>query len=152
MNDLPISPVVPYLTVADAKSAIRFYIDAFGAREVEHQDTPDGKRVIHSRLVIQGGVVMLCDDFPEMNGGKSHTALALGGTPVMIALMVDDADAVWDRATRAGAKVVMPLADQFWGDRFGILEDPAGNRWSLSTQKRKPTEAELREGAQKHFG
>jgi PhnB protein len=152
MNDLPISPVVPYLTVADAKSAIRFYMEAFGAREVEHQETPDGKSVIHSRLVIHGGVIMLCDDFPEKNGGKSHTARALGGTPVMIALTVPDADAVWDRATRAGAKVVMPLEDQFWGDRFGILEDPAGNRWSLSTPKRKPTEAELRAGAQKHFG
>jgi PhnB protein len=152
MTEAPICRVVPYLTAADAKKAIRFYVEAFDAHEVNRQDTPDGKSVIHAELSLFGSTVMVSDDFVEMNAGKARTAKALGGTPVMIALLVPDADVVWARATRAGAKVVMPLADQFWGDRFGMLEDPEGIRWSVSTPVRKATDKELRAGAEKHFG
>jgi PhnB protein len=152
MNELPRSNVVPYLTVEDAKGIISFYAKAFGAREVMRQETPDGTKILHAALVINDGLVMLSDDFPEMNGCKARTAKALGGTPIMVALTVPDADATWEKATGAGAKVVMPLADQFWGDRFGILEDPAGIRWSLSTPKTKVTAEELRAGAEKTFG
>jgi PhnB protein len=152
MTEAQTSRVVPYLTAADAKKAIRFYVEAFGAREVNRQDTPDGKSVIHAELALHGGTLMVSDDFPDMNGGKPRTAKALGGTPVTISLIVANADAVWAQATRAGAKVVMPLADQFWGDRFGMLEDPEGIRWSVSMPVRKASDNELRAGAEKHFG
>jgi PhnB protein len=147
-----LSPVVPYLTVDDARAAIRFYTEAFAAHVERRQDTPDGSKVIHAQLAVQGGTVMLSDDFPEVKGGKKSSPRALGGSPVMIALQVADADGVFAAATRAGATVVMPLADQFWGDRFGVLEDPFGHRWSISTPKRTPTEAELLAGAKAHFG
>jgi PhnB protein len=149
-NTIPNTNLVPYLTVSDAKSVIAFYVDAFGAKEVNRQATPDG-RILHAALAVNGGMLMLSDDYPEKNGGKSSTARALGGSPVMISLAVEDADAVWAKAVSAGARIVMPLADQFWGDRFGIVEDPAGLRWSISTSKRKPSEEELRAGAAK-FG
>ena len=126
-----LSPVVPYLTIDDAQAAIRFYAEAFGARVERRQDTPDGK-VIHAQLALQGGTVMLSDDFPKNTQGRKSSPRALGGTPVMIALQVEDADGVFAAAIRAGATVVMPLADQFWGDRFGRLTDPFGNDWSLA--------------------
>lgn len=136
------SPVAPYLTVDDAKGAIDFYLRAFGARELGRQATPDG-RILHAALQLNGGLVMLCDDFPEMSEGRRSSPPALGGTAVAIHLTLPDVDATWKRAVEAGAKVVMPLADAFWGDRFGVLEDPFGHRWSLSTPQREVSEEEM---------
>ena len=97
----------------------------------------DGKRVMHATLLLNGGVVMLADEFPEFSGGKPSNPAALGGTGVTIQLELKDADAAWKQAVEAGAQVVMPLADQFWGDRYGILADPFGHRWALFTHKPK---------------
>ncbi|AKF03189.1 VOC family protein [Sandaracinus amylolyticus] len=146
-------PLSPYLTVDDAKAAIEFYVRAFGATELGRQATPDGSKLIHAALVLpNGGHVMLSDDFPEMNGGASKTPKALGGTPVAIHLDLPDVKATWARAVEAGAQVKMPLALQFWGDEFGVLEDPFGHRWSLATRAKVATKDELDAGAQKHFG
>jgi PhnB protein len=147
----PPPPLSPYLTVPDARGAIAFYERAFGAQVAQRQETPDGKRIIHAALVVNGGWLMLSDDFPEMSGGRSRTPAAFGGTSVTIHLDLADVDAVWARAVEAGAKVVMPLADQFWGDRYGILEDPAGHRWSLATRGKPVSAADLAAGAEKHF-
>ena len=92
---------------------------------------PDGK-LVHAALRINGFLVMLNDDFPEMCGGKSMTPKSLGGTPVTIHLHVTDVDAAFQRALDAGATVVMPLEDQFWGDRYGVVADPFGHQWSLA--------------------
>jgi PhnB protein len=143
--------LLPYLTVDDARAAIAFYERAFGARLLRRQATPDEKKLIHAALALNGSVLMLSDDFPEKTGGRSRTPRALAGSPVTLHLTLPDVDAVWKRALEAGATVVMPLADQFWGDRYGVLEDPSGHRWSLSTPKREATEDDLREGAARHF-
>lgn len=139
-------PVTPYLVVRDAKAAIAFYEKAFGAVKLYRLDAPDG-RVLHATLGINGASVFLCDDFPEYCGGAKGTPEALGGSPVSIHLHVTDADAVFERAVAAGAAVTMPLADQFWGDRFGKLRDPFGHQWSIGATLRPVSEDEMRRAA-----
>jgi len=148
----PPPPLAPYLTVDDAKAAIDFYARAFGAVELSRQPTPDGTKLIHAALSFNGGLLMLCDDFPELAGGVRRSAKALGGTPVTLHLDLPDVDRVWKSAVDAGATVTMPLADMFWGDRYGKLRDPFGHEWSLATRKHQASQAELDAGAQKHFG
>ncbi|WIM85971.1 VOC family protein [Candidatus Mycobacterium wuenschmannii] len=120
----------PHLTVGDAAAAIDFYVKAFGAEELVRLPRPDGK-IVHASVRINGFMVMLNDDFPEMADGKSLTPVALGGTPVGIHLTVTDVDTWFQRALDAGATVVVPLEEQFWGDRYGMVADPFGHHWSL---------------------
>ena len=144
--------VVPHLTVDDASAAIDFYKRAFGATEIARHATPDGKKLMHAAVLINGAPVMLNDDFPEYCNGKSRTPRAFGGSPAVIHLNVPDVDAAWQRAVKAGAEVVMPLADQFWGDRYGSLRDPHGHEWSMSSTKSKPlSQEEIMKGAEKAF-
>jgi len=96
--------------------------------------------------------VMMSDDFPEFNEGKSSTPEALGGSPVTIHLNLPDVDTVWQQAVDAGATVTMPLADQFWGDRYGQIVDPFGHRWSLSTHLRDMTPEQMDAAMQQHGG
>jgi PhnB protein len=135
--------VFPHLVVDDAAAAIDFYVEAFGAEELGRVPGPDGKRLFHAALKLNGSTVMLNDDFPEMNDGKSSTPTALGGTPVTIHLVVTDVDAKFQRAVDAGATVVMPLDDQFWGDRYGMLRDPFGHQWSLGQPVREVSQEEI---------
>ena len=100
-----------------------------------------------SDLTVHGGNLMLCDDFSAQMGGKSETPEALGGSPVTFHIHVDNADEAWDKAVKAGAEITMPLADQFWGDRYGQLRDPFGHKWSIGHTKATPTQAELEKGA-----
>ena len=120
------------LTVDDAAKAIEFYKQAFGAEESARLPGPDG-RLMHAAIRIGDSQVMLVDEMPEWGalGPKS-----LKGSPVTIHLYVDDVDAFVARAVSAGAKVTMPVADQFWGDRYGKLEDPFGHHWSVATHVR----------------
>lgn len=126
----------PHLVVDDAAAAIDFYGKAFGAEELGRVPRPDGK-LVHAALRINGSLVMLNDDFPEMCGGKSMTPTSLGGTPVTIHLTVTDVDAKFQRAVDAGATVVAPLDDQFWGDRYGVVADPFGHQWSMGRPVRE---------------
>jgi PhnB protein len=126
----------PHLVVDDAAAAIDFYVKAFGATEYGRVPHPDG-RLVHAALDINGSMVMLNDDFPDFNGGKPSTPTALGGTPVTIHLQVPDVEAAFARAVDAGAVVVAPLEDQFWGDRYGIVRDPFGHQWSLGQPVRE---------------
>jgi PhnB protein len=135
--------VSPYLTVSDADAAIDFYRRAFGAVELSRMPGPDGKKLMHAAVTINGGLVMMSDDFPEFADGRSSTPEALGGSPVTIHLNLADVDAAWQRAVDAGATVTMPLEDQFWGDRYGQLTDPFGHRWSLATHQRDLTPEEI---------
>jgi PhnB protein len=133
-NQGPTSGVAAHLTIRDGRGdeAVRFYQDAFGAKEETRHLADDGKRLMHSHLSMNGGSLMLNDDFPEFRGGTP--AAAPGG--LTLHLQVPDADAVWDSAVAAGATVKMPLDDQFWGDRYGQLEDPFGFSWSIGGPKK----------------
>ena len=132
MADEPYSRVSPYLTIRNGQGqeAVGFYQRAFEAREVYRHLAEDGRRLMHSHLKINGESVMLSDDFPEFTGREAdHPA------GVTIHLEVDDADAWWHRATAVeGFAVEMPIADQFWGDRYGRLRDPFGHSWSIASK------------------
>ena len=123
--------VVPYLTIRDGKGseAAAFYAKAFGAEEMRRMRADDGQRLLHCQLKINGEDLFFSDAFPEFMGGGEVPAPA----GVTIHLEVDDADAWWERATAAGCEVKMPLADQFWGDRYGQLRDPFGHSWSIAS-------------------
>lgn len=123
--------LVPHLVVDDAAAALDFYVKAFGAEEMVRLPGPGGK-LIHACMQLNGSMVFLNDDFPEFNDGKSTTPPALGGTPVTIHLHGEDVDGRFQRAIDAGATVVNPLEDQFWGDRYGVVRDPFGHHWSLA--------------------
>ena len=119
----------PHIVCADCAGAIEFYKTAFGATEEMRLPAPNGK-LMHAAMRFGDSMLLLMDETPEW-GAKGPTLI--GGTPVTIHMIVDDVDAVFARAVDAGAKVVMPVADQFWGDRYGVLEDPFGHSWSLAT-------------------
>ena len=121
--------VTPALHMDGAGAAIDFYKEMFGATERMRMPDPSGK-VAHAELQIGGSVIMLSDEFPEMNvrGPK-----AIGGTPVTLNVYVEDVDAVFARAVEAGATALRPVEDQFYGDRSGQLEDPFGHRWNVAT-------------------
>lgn len=124
--------VAPYLCVDGAADAIDFYTRAFGARELARQAAPEGNKLLHAMLALNGGVIMLSDDFPEWHDGRRGDPKALGGSPVTIHLTLANVDEAWDRAVAAGAEITMPLETQFWGERYGQLRDPFGHNWSLS--------------------
>jgi PhnB protein len=142
---IEVQPAVsPHLVVDDAAAAIDFYVKAFDAVELGRVPGPDGK-LIHAALSVNGATVLLNDDFPEMSGGKSMTPKSLGGTPVTIHLTVTDVDTKFQRALDAGATVVAPLDDQFWGDRYGVVSDPFGHHWSLGQPVREVSIDEISE-------
>ncbi len=145
------SGLTPHIAVSNAAAAIDFYKAAFGAQEETRHQAPNSDKIMHASLKINGGTLMLSDDFSETMGGKCQTPEALGGSPVTFHLHVTDADAVWGRALTAGAEVVMPLADQFWGDRYGQLKDPFGHKWSIGQPIVKKTDAEIEEAAKAAF-
>ncbi|MEN3275242.1 MAG: PhnB protein [Massilia sp.] len=131
--------ITPHLVCANCHEAIELYKKAFGAEEVMRMPMPDGK-VGHAMLRIGDSPLFLADEFPDHG---SLGPLALKGSPVTIHLSVPNVDAVWERALAAGATVRMELADQFWGDRYGQLDDPFGHRWSLATHIRDVSPEEM---------
>ncbi len=131
--------ITPHIVCADAAAAIEFYTKAFGAVETSRLTGPNG-RIWHAQVKIGDSHLMLVDEFPEMG---SRGPKALGGTAVTIHLYVDDADATFAQAIRAGCTVRMPLGDMFWGDRYGLLDDPFGHSWSVATHRRDVCEDEI---------
>jgi PhnB protein len=144
-------PLTPYLTVSNAAAAIDFYKKAFGAEELARHSAPDGKRLMHAHLKVLGMDLMLADDFAEHMGGRSRTPEAFGGSPVTLHLHTDDVNTLWANAVAAGAKVTMPLQDQFWGDRYGQFTDPFGHSWSVGQTLKQVSPEELEKGAQAAF-
>jgi PhnB protein len=136
--------VTPYLVLNDAAKAIDFYQRAFGAKQVMRMDGPDGK-ITHAELKIGDSLLMLSDEMP---GAGGRAPRSLGGSTVGIFLYVEDVDAVFNQAKSAGAKVDMPLDNQFWGDRYGKLTDPFGHSWSLATHVEDVAPAEMKKRAQ----
>jgi PhnB protein len=120
----------PHLAIRGAGKAIEFYKKAFGATEVMLMPGPDGKAVMHAEIKIGDSFIFLADEFP---GSPVSSPEKFGGTTVSLHLYVPNADAVFNQAVAAGAKVVMPMTDMFWGDRFGQVADPFGHHWSIAT-------------------
>jgi uncharacterized glyoxalase superfamily protein PhnB len=133
------SAVTPHLVCARAGEAIDFYKEAFGAVEEARLPGPGGK-IMHALIRIGGAPIMLVDEAPEWG---MLGPLSLKGSPVTIHLYTGDVDAFVARAVEAGAKVKMPVADMFWGDRYGTLEDPYGHQWSVATHTREVSPAEM---------
>jgi len=136
--------VTPYLVVNDAARAIEFYKRAFDATERVRMDGPQGK-IGHAELQIGDSMLMLGDEMP---GSQIRSPQSLGGSPVGIFLYVKDVDASFQKAVEAGAQVVMPLDDMFWGDRYGKLKDPFGHEWSMATHKEDVAPAEMKKRMQ----
>jgi PhnB protein len=121
--------VSPYLVVDGAQKAIEFYTTVLGFTERMRMPGPDG-RIGHAELQLDGSVVMLADEFPDV-GAKAPSAY--GGSPVSLSVYVEDVDATFEKATEAGATVVRPLENQFYGDRSATIDDPFGHRWTIHT-------------------
>lgn len=134
----------PHLVCSGAADAIAFYEKAFGAIAMGRLDGPQGK-VMHAMLRIGDSFLMLADEFPDY---RSFGPTTLKGTPVTLHLYVEQVDAAFQRALDAGAVVKMPLQDMFWGDRYGVVEDPFGHRWSLATHIRDVSPDEMRQAMQ----
>jgi PhnB protein len=132
--------VTPYLIVKGAAQALEFYKQAFGATEVMRHASPDGK-IGHAEIKVGDSVIMLADEFPDMGFVGPQT---LGGTPVSILLYVEDVDARAGQAVAAGAKVLRPVKDQFYGDRSGTFADPFGHVWTIATHKEDLSDEEIR--------
>lgn len=138
--------LIPHLICDPCPEAIEFYKNAFGAEELNRVVQPGTGKIMHAALRIDGRVLFLCDDFLEFCAeGQSNSPKALGGSPVTIHRYVTDCDAAISQAEKAGAAVIMPPDDMFWGDRYGVVADPFGHRWSLATHIREVSEDELEE-------
>jgi PhnB protein len=137
-----------HIVVKGAERAVDYYREAFGAEELERLPVPDG-RLMSVRLRIGGSVLHLADEFPEMG---VLAPPSVGGTPVVLALAVEDADAVFARAIAAGGTVRQPVADTFWGERHGQLEDPFGHRWNVDQHVRDVPHDEVLAAVTAAFG
>jgi len=140
--------LTPHLVCDGAAAAIEFYKKAFGATEVTRLPAPDG-RLMHAQVRIGDSVLMLLDEWPDMGALGPNK---LKGTSVTLHLYVTDVDAAFAKAVAAGATVKMPLADMFWGDRYGQVQDPFGHMWSLATHQRDLTPEEIKQGMAKMGG
>jgi PhnB protein len=140
--------VIPYLVIKNASEAIEFYKKAFGAEEILRLPGPVGGSVMHAELKIGNGFIYMTDENPEWNKKSPAT---IGTTPVSLHIYVEDVDAFFQRAIAAGATETMPVADTFWGDRYGGLKDPFGHEWGIATHKKDMTPEEIEKGAQEWF-
>jgi PhnB protein len=136
--------LTPHIVCRDAAKAIDFYKKAFGAIELMRLPGPNGK-LMHAALQVNGCMLMLNDEMPEHN---ALSPLSLKGTAVTLHLNVPDVDAAFARAVKAGATVLMPVADMFWGDRYGIVTDPFGHAWSIATHQKDMSVDEIKAALQ----
>jgi PhnB protein len=139
--------VTASLTLKDGAAAIDFYQRAFGAREIMRVASPDGK-IMHAEIQVGDSRIMLADEYP---GTGCVSPVSAGHATSSLYLYVPDVDAAFTRAVGAGAKVVMPVTDMFWGDRFAAVDDPSGHRWGLATHVEDPSPAEFERRRQEFF-
>jgi PhnB protein len=132
--------VTPHLVVKGASKAIDYYRKAFGATELSRFEMPDGS-IMHAAIKIGEGTVYLADENKEWG---NQSPQSLGGSPVLLALYVPDVDAFVKRAVEAGAEIKMPVNDQFWGDRYGMIADPFGHLWEVSTHQEDVSPDEMK--------
>lgn len=142
--------LIPHLVCKGAAEALEFYKKAFGAQEICRMPSPDG-RLMHAQMLIDGRPFFLADDFPEYCSGKPMNPNDLGGTPVTIHRYVKNTDAAIQQAEKAGAAVLMPASDMFWGDRYGLVRDPFGHNWAFATHIKDMTPEEMMEASKACF-
>jgi PhnB protein len=146
-DELPL--ITPHLIVKDAARAIQFYVDALGCVELYRVVGPDGARIAFAELLLGSSRFFLVDEFPEQQALSPET---LGGTPVALHVYVPDVDRAYARAVRAGMRVEIPLADFFWGERYGSLRDPFGHHWALVSRIEDLSPAEIQRRATAFYG
>jgi PhnB protein len=142
---------IPHLIVSDGLAALKFYQEVFGAAEGDNMMAPDGKRLMHGEVVLDGHKLFVSDEFTAAEGGSCKMPQTLGGTSVRITAQVDDADATVERAVARGAKVLMPVQDMFWGARYGKIIDPFGHEWGINQQQRELSKEETDAAAAEFF-
>ncbi len=140
--------VTPSLIVRNAAQAIEFYKKALGAKELTRMPTPDGK-IGHAELQFGDSVIFVSDEFPNM--GVSKSPQTLGGCTGNLNLYVEDVDKTFQRAVEAGGKPAMPVADMFWGDRYGTFVDPFGHTWGVATHKEDLSGQEVEQRSKDFF-
>jgi PhnB protein len=139
--------LTPHIVVTDGAAAVKFYKKAFGAQELVRHLTPGSGTVMHAQLKIGGSIVMLASEMPP----NALSPKSRGGTSVFLHIYTEDADAAFDRAVKAGCIVRMPVSDCFWGDRYGVVEDPFGHQWSIATHKHDYTPEQVAANAEAFF-
>lgn len=145
-----VNTISAYLSVKGAEEAIEFYKKAFNGQEIRRQLGPGGK-IMHAQVRIGNSTLMLSDEFPELGLCDVSAPTTLGGTSVTLQAYFEDVDRVFEQAVNAGAKVTMPLMDQFWGDRYGRVVDPFGHQWALATHIEDLTPEQMKERQEKMF-
>lgn len=139
--------VTPHIVIKGAGAAMDFYKKAFGAEEVMRMPAPDGS-IMHGELKLGNSRIMIAEENPQMGCQSPQT---LGGSPVSIHLYVNDADSFYNIAVKAGATPIMPLTNMFWGDRYGMVADPFGHKWSIATHVEDVTPEECGRRMEKAF-
>jgi uncharacterized glyoxalase superfamily protein PhnB len=149
VNPIPegFNSVTPHIVVKGAKAAMEFYKKAFGAEEVMCIPAPDGS-VMHAEIQLGNSRVMIAEENPQMG---CQSPKSLGGSPITVHLYVNDVDSVVNQAVKAGATSVMPITDMFWGDRYGMVTDPFGHKWSVATHTEDLTPEQIGERMAKAF-
>ena len=142
---------IPHVIVSDGMAAIEFYRQVFGAETGDIMMEPNGQRLMHGEIVLDGHKLFLSDEFSEKEGGTCKMPQTLGGTCVRITLQTDDADGVVERAVAHGARVLMPVADMFWGARYGKIIDPFGHEWGINQQVKEQSAEETDARANEFF-
>jgi PhnB protein len=138
---------IPQLIVNGGVQAMNFYVRAFGAEELTRTLTPDRQKMVHGEILLDGHKLYVTDEFDTSQGGTCKSPHTLGGTGVRITLHVDDADRVVDQAVLAGAHVIMPVQDMYWGGRYGKILDPFGHEWGINQELKKQSGGETQEAA-----
>ena len=140
--------ITPYLVFKDARKAIEFYKQSFGAQERFAMPGPDGKGVMHAEIKIGNSIIMMGEESPQQSCKSAETT---GSSPISFYLYLENVDEAFPTALGAGAKVHMPVQDMFWGDRAGSVQDPFGYSWTLASHNKDLTPEEIQQGAQAFF-
>ncbi len=138
--------ITPSLTFKDSQKAIEFYKKALGAKVMDLFPNLNGKGIMHATIQIGNSIIMMGDEMPQCKSAET-----LGSSPISLYVYVSNADAAFKQAVSAGAAVVMPVADMFWGDRAGSLKDPFGYSWMIATHTRDLSNDEIKKGAEAFF-
>jgi PhnB protein len=142
---------IPQLIVRGGTAALEFYKKAFGAEEVDRMMTPDGTKLIHGELLLDGHKFFVSDEFDASEGGSCKSPHTLGGTGVRITILVDDAKQTVERAAAEGARVIRPVEEMFWGARYGQIVDPFGHEWGINQQVKQQSPQETQAAADQFF-